>query len=164
MIQRSWSGPGGAGKPTVRKPILPPAYLLGGACGMVALHFFLPAARILSFPWTLAGFIPVVIGAVLNVAADHAFTLRETTVKPFGMPSSLVTDGVFTVSRNPMYLGMGLILLGLALVLGTLTPFLVCAGFVVLVHYRFVLHEERTLADRFPAEWRSYSARVRRWI
>jgi protein-S-isoprenylcysteine O-methyltransferase Ste14 len=100
----------------------------------------------------------------LNLAADRAFKRHRTTVKPFEVPTSLMTEGVFALSRNPMYLGMVLVLFGLALFLGTLTPFLICIGFGVLLDYRFIRAEERMLADQFAAEWRSYSARVRRWI
>ena len=56
-----------------------------------------------------------------------------------------------------MYLGMVLILVGLALLLGTLSPFAVCVAFALLLCYRFVRVEERMLADKFGAEWQNYS-------
>ncbi|MGO9700690.1 MAG: methyltransferase family protein [Xanthobacteraceae bacterium] len=148
----------------MRKPLLPPVYFLAGICGMLALHFLLPVHQVLLFPWTLAGIIPAIIGATLNLLADRAFKRHRTTVKPFEVPTSLMTDGVFALSRNPMYLGMVLILFGLALFLGTLSPFLICVGFAILVDYRFIRVEERMLADQFGTEWRAYSSRVRRWI
>jgi len=148
----------------MHKPLLPPAYFLASICAMLALHLLLPLARVLPFPWTLLGTAAVIAGVALNLAADRAFKRHQTTVKPFEVSASLITEGVFRVSRNPMYLGMVLVLLGFAIVLGTLAPFAVYAAFAVLLHYRFVRTEERMLADKFAADWRAYSAQVRRWI
>jgi len=147
-----------------RKPLLPPAYFLAGICAMLVMHLLLPVRQILSFPWTLSGIIPTVLGVALNLVADRAFKRHNTTVKPFEVPTSLMTEGVFTLSRNPMYLGMLLILIGLALLLGTLAPFLICVGFAILLDYRFIQVEERVLSDQFGAEWSGYRAAVRRWI
>ena len=147
-----------------RKPLLPPVYLLASIGVMIALDILLPARRVLSFPWTLVGLAPLLAGAALNIAADRAFKRHATTVKPFAPSTSLVTEGVFKLSRNPMYLGMILILLGVTLLLGALTPFGVCVAFAFLMRYRFVRVEERMLAETFGAEWQRYSARVRRWV
>lgn len=149
---------------TRRKPLLPTVYMLAGLVLMVALDILLPAARVLSFPWTLAGLGPLAIGAALNIAADRAFKRHATAVKPFQPSTSLVTEGVFGLSRNPMYLGMILILFGVSLLLGALTPFAMCVAFALLMHYRFVRVEERMLAEQFGAEWQRYRARVRRWV
>jgi protein-S-isoprenylcysteine O-methyltransferase Ste14 len=63
-----------------------------------------------------------------------------------------------------MYLGMVLIAVGLALLLGTLTPVAVCVAFPIVLYYRFIRMEEQTLADKFGTEWQAYKARVRRWV
>ncbi len=144
-------------------PLMPPVYFLAGIVVMIGLDLLLPGARILSFPWTMGGVVPVAAGAALALAAARALKRHQTTIKPFEVSASLVTGGVFGVSRNPIYLGMVLILVGVALLLGALTPFAVCAAFAVLLHYRFVRIEERMLAERFGSEWRRYAARVRRW-
>jgi len=148
----------------VFKPLLPPSYLLASLVAMIGLRVCLPVAMVLSWPWRVIGIVPVAFGIALNLAADRAFKLRETTVRPFEVSTSLVTEGVFRFSRNPMYLGMLLILIGFALFLGALTPFAVCAVFALVMHYRFVRIEERMLSDRFGLEWQRYSARVRRWV
>jgi protein-S-isoprenylcysteine O-methyltransferase Ste14 len=138
--------------------------LLVAICVMLTLHFLLPMRSVLAFPWTLVGVVPAAAGVALNLFADQALKRAETTVKPFGEPASLVTVGAFGVSRNPMYLGMVLILLGLALFLGTLTPFAVCVAFPFLLRYRFIRVEEKTLAEKFGARLQTYKARVRRWL
>lgn len=146
------------------KPLLPPVYFLGSLLASAALAFALPVAAILSWPWRGLGVLPVAAGIALNLAADRAFKRHMTTVKPFEASSSLITEGVFAASRNPMYLGMTAILLGEAVLLGALTPFAVCAAFALVMHQRFIRVEERMLAERFGAEWQSYCARVRRWL
>ena len=68
---------------------------------------------------------PFTAGIVLNIVADRAFKQRKTTVKPFQESASLVTSGVYRLSRHPMYLGFVLILLSMAIFAGSLTPMLV---------------------------------------
>jgi protein-S-isoprenylcysteine O-methyltransferase Ste14 len=131
---------------------------------MLALHFLLPLGSILRFPVTLVGMLPVAVGLGLNLAADSAFRRHGTTVKPFERSSRLVTTGVFSATRNPMYLGMALGLLGVALLLGTLTPFIVVGIFAALVDRCFIRVEERMLAETFGAAWLAYSGRTRRWL
>lgn len=110
--------------------MLPPVYLLVSIAAMVAVCWFLPGRWIIPFPWTLLGTVPVSSGIALNLAADAAFKKQETTVKPFEESRSLVTSGVYAISRNPMYLGFALILLGIAMFMGAVTPFAVIPFFV----------------------------------
>jgi protein-S-isoprenylcysteine O-methyltransferase Ste14 len=147
----------------LRRP-LPPTYFLGSICLILALSFLFPIAQVLHWPWRLSGVIAIAVGAWLNLAADSAFKAHDTTVKPFERSRTLATDGVFRFTRNPMYLGMVLILTGVTLLLGTLSPFLVCAVFAALLHFRFVLVEERMLAETFGPQWKAYRDRTRRWI
>lgn len=65
---------------------------------------------------------PLIFGVALNISADRMFEQHKTTVKPFEESTALVTDGVFRFSRNPMYLGMVLILSGVVLLAGSTTP------------------------------------------
>ena len=144
--------------------LLPPSYFLGAIVVAVSLHFLLPGSQILAFPWRVLGLAPFVIGLVLNLLADQAFKRHGTTVKPFEESSSLVTDGVFRVTRNPMYLGMTLILLGIAMFLGSATSFAIVVLLAVLLDRVFIVPEERKLLDTFGASFREYRGRVRRWI
>jgi protein-S-isoprenylcysteine O-methyltransferase Ste14 len=131
---------------------------------MVALHFLSPVERIIPFPWDLLGVLPLVLGAALNLIADKAFRDAKTTVKPFQESATLVTDGVYRISRHPMYLGFVLILLGLAILLGSLTPLLVVPIFAVVMDRVFIVIEERMLAEKFGQAWLDYKAKVRRWV
>ncbi len=143
---------------------LPPTFFIIAIGLAVALHLLLPITQILGMPWRILGLLPVAAGFYLLLKANRAFERHDTTVKPFETSSTLVTDGVFRISRNPMYLGLVLVLFGIALLLGTLSPFLALIGFTVLLDRRFVSVEERMLEETFGEGFRAYRQRVRRWI
>jgi protein-S-isoprenylcysteine O-methyltransferase Ste14 len=148
----------------MRKRLLPPVFLLASIILMVGLHYLLPIARVLSDPWTRIGALLMAAGLALGLVGAMTIKRHGTTIKPFQVSSALVRSGVFAFSRNPIYVGMIVLLVGLAVLLGSLAPFAVCVAFALLLHYRFVLMEERMLAERFGDEWLEYSTRVRRWI
>lgn len=146
------------------KKIMPPIYLLSALMAMALLHFLLPGPRIILFPWRFCGVAPLALGITLNLAADSAFKRSKTTVKPFEKSSHLVTDGVFIVSRNPMYLGMVLCLLGIAILLGTTTPLFVVPIMAVLFDLAYIIPEEKMLKDTFGEKFERYRTRTRRWL
>jgi protein-S-isoprenylcysteine O-methyltransferase Ste14 len=80
------------------------------------------------------------------------------------MPSALVTSGLYRFTRNPMYLGFILILIGTAILLGSLTPFFVVPAFWLLLDRLFINLEEQNLALKFVARWEMYKSRTRRWL
>jgi protein-S-isoprenylcysteine O-methyltransferase Ste14 len=147
-----------------KKRALPPTYLLGAIVAMALLHVVAPLRHFISFPWSLTGIVALAIGVVLDLVADRDLEKHGTTVKPFEQSSALVTTGAYRICRHPMYLGFALILAGLAILMGTVTPFGVVAVFVALIETKFVRVEEKTMADTFGDAWRAYEARVRRWI
>ena len=144
--------------------IMPPTLMLITMIAMLALHFLLPVAWIIPPFWNLTGLILVASGLMLNLSADKAFHTAHTTVKPFEESSSLVTNGVFRISRNPMYLGFVLILTGIAILLRTLSPYLVIFAFVAVIDMTFVRVEEQMLAEKFGASWKHYQSATKRWL
>jgi len=146
------------------KRVLPPTYLLGFMVLMIALRFLLPIATIVPFPWSLFGLVPLAAGILINLIADKAFTEANTTVKPFEESAVLITDGAFRISRHPMYLGFVLILIGIAVIMGALTPFFAIPVFAALMDIVFIRAEERMLEETFGRTWLEYKRGVRRWI
>lgn len=107
-----------------------------------------------------------VAGVTFDALGILAFRRSRTTINPLKpeRASSMVTGGVYRVTRNPMYLGMALLLLAWAVYLSALVPL---AGPVLLVAYitQFQIKpEERVLRGIFGEEYASYAARVRRWL
>ena len=146
------------------KRILPPVYFLFAIAVMVLLRFALPVVRWVSWPWNLTGLVPMLIGVALNVVADQQFKRHQTTIKPFQPSSALVTDGGFRFSRNPMYLGMGLILVSLGICLATLPPVIVIPVFAWWMTVQFIAVEEQSLAKQFGQAYIAYRTQVRRWV
>lgn len=146
------------------RKIMPTTWLLISIVGMIAFHFFAPAMTILSSLWRLFGIIPLVFGIVINLIADNGFKKSQTTVKPFEESTALITSEAFQISRNPMYLGFIFILFGVAILLGSLSPYLIIPVFVILIDRVFISIEEKMLADQFGAEWETYKNKTRRWL
>ena len=143
---------------------LPPTYFFLAIAVMAALHFLLPGETVVRYPLSLTGAIPLLAGAILNLMADRAFKNHKTTVKPFEESTALITTGAYRICRHPMYLGMVLMLLGLAVLLGSLLPFMAIPIFAIFMQLHFVRVEEQMLEKRFGKSWLAYKRRVRRWI
>ena len=146
------------------KGLLPPAYFLIATLLTVAGGFLLPVRQLIPFPWKLVGLVPLLLGIILNVLADQSLKRHRTTVKPFESSRVLVTEGVFRVSRHPMYLGMILIIAGVAVLLGSLTPWFILPPLAVLLDARFIRAEEFMLEATFGEAYRKYKRQARRWI
>ena len=143
---------------------IPPVYFVASALLMLLLQFGLPGPQLVHWPWRWLGLLPILGGVALAVAGERAFKRAGTAVLPFSEPSAVVTTGPFAFTRNPMYLGLVLCLLGWAVLLGSLVPFVVIPAFFALIHFRFVMREESFMAERFGQEYASYRERVRRWL
>ena len=142
----------------------PPTYFLVALILMVLLHVAIPVYRFWAVPLSLSGIVPLAIGVVLNLVADRRFQQHGTTVKPFEQSAALVTEFPFSISRNPMYVGLTLMLLGLALLLGSVSSLIPVSLFPPVMNRVFIRPEERQLAATFGADWERYSGTVRRWI
>jgi protein-S-isoprenylcysteine O-methyltransferase Ste14 len=136
--------------------IMPTTYLLIAIVAMIALHFLFPVMRIVPPIWNLLGIIPIALGVIINLIADKAFSRANTTVKPFEESSALVTSGAFRITRNPMYLGFVLILIGIAVLMRSLTPYFVIIAFAILIDRMYITVEERMLAEKFGPDWIAY--------
>ena len=148
----------------VQRVIYPPVWLLLGLIAIFVLNESWPGLRFTSLTWQLLGGAIIVAGLLLLVAANGLFVRAGTEVIPFRPVSSLVTRGVYRLSRNPMYLGMALVLLGCAITVGAMSAIAVPPLFAAIVEARFIRHEERMLRELFPVEYAAYCASVRRWL
>jgi protein-S-isoprenylcysteine O-methyltransferase Ste14 len=144
--------------------VLPPVYLLGAIALMLALDYGVPGGRLVRAPWTYLGAVPITIGCGIVLACARTFQRRETTIKPFEVSNALVTDGLYHYSRNPIYLAMLFILVGVAIGLGSISPWLVPPIFAWMIQARFIKAEEAMLATKFGDEFERYCQRTRRWI
>jgi len=146
------------------KRILPTTYLLIALIIIVLFHFVIPIIKLIPYPWNLLGLIPMVIGILINIIADGALRRVGTTVKPFQESTFLMTVSVYSISRHPMYLGFVVLLSGVAILLGSLSPWVIIPIFALLMEVVFIRVEERMLEKKFAATWLAYKKKVRRWI
>jgi len=108
----------------------------------------------------------LIAGAGVIAAAWARFISARTTVNPLRpeTASSLVTSGVFSLTRNPMYLGLALALLAWVLWLGNGACALLLVGFVGYITRFQIAPEERAMLVNFGEEFEAYARRVRRWL
>ena len=109
--------------------------------------------------WALLG-----IGLLIGPGSAIAFAVKGTALNPVGEPTQLVTSGAYRLSRNPMYLGLALAYVGLALVLGRIGPRLLLPLPLLFINALVIPFEEERLRSRFGDAFASYCARVRRWV
>lgn len=144
--------------------LFPPKYLALAILLMIGLDRFAPLKQIVNWPWRYLGLIPFAVGLWFVLWVNAIFRRVGTTIKPFEESSFLVTEGPFRISRNPIYLGMCITLFGVAVLLGSLSPFLVVPTFAFLIDARFIRAEEAILARKFGRPYGDYMGRVRRWL
>jgi len=140
--------------------------MLVAAIIMWSLHRWWPIGSLLAVPWNRIGALPIATGLVIAAIAVAKFRQSGTTLNPMepGKASHLVTDGIFRVSRNPMYLGLSLLLIGWALWLGTASPWFVPPVFVLFIYLAQIVPEERALEALFGASYLEYRRTVARWL
>ena len=146
------------------KKIFPPTYFIILLLLSIGLHFIFPIKKIIFPPYTYFGWILIIFGAVLNIWTDSLFKKKKTTVKPFEKPTELIIKGPFKISRHPMYLGMVAVLLGVAILHGTLITLIFPVIFIVLSEKLFIPYEESNLKEVFRENYIHYKNRVRRWL
>ena len=144
----------------IRPPFLAGLYLLAA----LGLNYLFPETTVIHSPYHFIGIVALGAGIVLAVGALRLFKKKGTPHNPFAMPTALVTTGPFRFSRSPMYLGVTCLLLGIALLVGTLPLFLAPVAFALTMNASYIPREERNLERQFGQEYMDYKNRVRRWL
>jgi protein-S-isoprenylcysteine O-methyltransferase Ste14 len=129
------------------------------AWAVPAFGFLLPARD-----WVAMSF--ALVGAVTSALGVVSFRRAGTTVNPMkpDSSSSLVASGIYRLTRNPMYLGFLLVLLGWAIFLSSVLAFLFLPAFILYMNRFQIEPEERALAALFGQAFAAYKARARRWL
>ena len=136
------------------------------AAGMFGMSWLAPAAT-----FVISGRVGVsrgflLLGVAIALAGVVAFRAHKTTVNPLtpGASSVVVTSGAYRFSRNPMYLGLLLALLGWAIYLSNALAALLVPAFVAYIYQFQIKPEERVLLAKFGQPFAHYMAAVRRWV
>ena len=129
-----------------------------------ALHWFSPIGERFVVDASVIAVLLGMGGFLLMIAAWAQFRQRQVAICPTEPTALLITDGVYRVTRNPMYLGMVMMLTGLAFWYGTLPFVLATLAFFVVINRVFCPYEEQKLVATFGADYQNYRTRVGRWL
>lgn len=146
------------------KKILPPTLLIVSIGLMILLHIVIPVLRILQFPFNLFGLVFAFTGVLISILGSNQFARRKTTVMTFDIPDELVTDGLYQYSRNPMYLGFVLLMIGVWILLGSLSPVIVVISYLIILERYYIHFEELVMERKFGVLYLEYKKHVRKWI
>ena len=152
----------------LKKIDIPPVWTLGFAIVSYLLARNLP---IYSFDGLLSGWVgsalPIALvaaGILLVLWSALWFRRKSTTIEPHRTPTALIVEGPYRLSRNPIYSGMALVLLGLSIWFGAISGFVGPVGFVLIITKRFIEKEEAVLRREFGEQADSYLRATRQWL
>lgn len=134
---------------------------------VVIAHFL---GEILPLPFSAPAILRAVglamslVGFLLGVAAFLEFHKARTTLDPHGSATRLVTSGIYRYTRNPIYLGFLLLVMGLPLYSSLYWGFALAPLYITLMNRLIIRHEEAYLERKFGSTYTSYTTRVRRWV
>lgn len=146
--------------------IPPPIIALAIAVAMWTVAGFAPAFPVIHEVRACLALLVALIGSAYAIAGTVSFRRARTTVNPLkpASASSLVTSGIYGVTRNPMYVGLLLALVAMAIYLATIAALIGPPLFMLFINRFQIAPEERALAEKFGSEFVEYAQRVRRWL
>ncbi|MEM7193965.1 MAG: isoprenylcysteine carboxylmethyltransferase family protein [Pseudomonadota bacterium] len=146
--------------------IPPPLVALAAALAIWGIYRVFPPFSVSFMPDPIVALPIAVLGVTIDVLALYRFWRLRTTVNPLAPEgtSALVTDGVYRLSRNPMYLGLFFLLLAWCIHLGDARGFAVLLMFVLYLNRFQIVPEENVMAEKFGDRYSEYRATTRRWI
>lgn len=144
---------------------LPPVWLAGCIALAWAQAQYLPMGLGFGLVWAdLLGGLLVGGGLVLIALAVAEMRRQKTTLMPHETPSRLVQSGIFTRSRNPIYLGDVMVLAGLILYFDAVLALPLIPVLTWILEKRFIIGEENRMRRTFRSDWARYEQKVRRWV
>jgi protein-S-isoprenylcysteine O-methyltransferase Ste14 len=131
---------------------------------MLGLNFSMPMVHIVPQPVNWFGALLIAAGLAVSAWHSRMFERLGTNIDTFGEPGRLTREGLFSRTRNPMYLGFLMALTGLAFVLGSLTPIAILLVFFAMTHFWYIPTEEKAMSSKFGTEYAEYQRAVPRWL
>lgn len=145
-------------------PLRPPL-IVGGLVGLAFFAHLLPFTHVFEFKIMDLGIVFCAGGTGVLLWAFFLFKKHGNDVLPTAPKAALLlTKGPYMFTRNPMYVGMVVIMLGIALLFGTLPFFVAAALFYFILNSAHIPFEEHKLENQFGETYRAYMKRTRRWI
>jgi len=136
------------------------------ACFFIVLflHTLFPVLQLLYRPYNLIGLFAVFAGLYLDIKTCQIIRSREDIFRSAENQEAFKTSGTYRLSRNPLYLGMLLLLLGEAVMCGSVVCILPIIAFVLILQFFIIPSEEKYFKKTFGEAYLKYSKQTRRWI
>lgn len=151
-------------RPNISPMVHPPIVVLLFIVLAYFLGRFVPLAFIPSMIWRNFGLLLTFIGFLLGIGALIEFRKARTTLDPHGSAKQVVTSGIYRFTRNPIYLGFLLMVIGLPLNSGLIWGIVMAPLYMIVMTHLIIEHEEAYLEKKFKDQYTSYKSRVRRWL
>ena len=146
------------------KPVsIPPNYFYLGIFLSIVFYFIFPSWNLIVFPYNLIGSVLIVFGFFLIIYSWALFQ-KHGTPEDFSKSTALVTENLYSFSRNPMYLGAVIVLIGLSILLGNVLSFIIPVLFFIIIDRMFIPFEEEKNTKTFGKKFLDYKKRTRRWL
>jgi len=144
--------------------IPPPLIYVAGFVLGLALERFLPVLVLPKIPSRVAAVLCIAVGVTIAVWSVGLFHRERTSFVPIKPTTTLVIYGPYRFTRNPMYLGLVCVYLGIALWFGIFWALILLPAVMALIQRYVIIREEQYLERKFGGEYLKYKADVRRWI
>jgi len=111
-----------------------------------------------------AGWVLIVLAVCLMGWATLQFIVKRTSIVPRHLPKALIAQGPYRISRNPIYLADAMVVLGFALLMGSILGVLMVPVFMAVITKRFIMGEEQGLRAAYPDQQAAFFKNTRRWL
>lgn len=147
----------------MKKLYIPPTLVAYSIIIMTILYFYLPQLNLIRFPYNLIGLVIAFLGFMLMGKSRDLFSKHNTTLK-IEKSNHMITEGVFSKTRNPMYLGMAILILGFSIFSANLIALFLPFIFLIIIRLLYISKEEQLMSEKFGQDYLAYKTKVRRWI
>lgn len=147
------------------KRLLPPVLFLVFLVVMACICWALGSPHTLTYPYSFIGGVFLLVGLSISIYHSHLFKKEGANIMTFEEPTKIVKSGLFRYSRNPMYLGFVVALMGAAVLYqGALSSFFLVALYWLITDRWYIRYEEAEMLKKFGEEYRDYCKQTPRWI
>jgi protein-S-isoprenylcysteine O-methyltransferase Ste14 len=130
---------------------------------MIVLYFFAPRFNLIGFPYNLIGILIAFSGFILMGKARDLFKKHQTTLK-IEKSNHMIDEGIFSKTRNPMYMGMSILIFGFSIFSTNVFTLFLPLFFMTIVRLIFIKREEQLMFETFGKSYLEYKKTVKRWI
>lgn len=142
---------------------IPPTYLGISMMYIVLVSYFIPGYSYIDAPYNWLGAILIILGIIIVLGTRISFKKTGTTHK-YEKSTAVIKDGLYRFSRNPMYFGMLLALLGIAVCFNHMFGLLAPLFFFGVINFKFIPYEEKKMEEELGQDYLDYKKSVRRWL